>query len=42
MAVALATALACSGCQFLQNEFSTLARTPPSVRALDQPPAHPW
>lgn len=35
-------ALLCSGCQFLQNEFATLDRVPPSVRALDQPAPIPW
>jgi hypothetical protein len=31
------------GCQFLQNEFITLNRVPPSVQAAQQAPApQPW
>ncbi len=34
--------LLAGGCQFLQNEFSTLNVAPPSVRALQEPTPSPW
>ncbi len=41
-ALALVALLSCSACQFLQNEFATLNKTPPSVRQPATPAAQPW
>lgn len=38
--VACLAALLCGGCQFLQNEFSVLDCSPPSVHARPRP--QPW
>ena len=39
-AMVCAAVLLCGGCQFLQNEFATLDRVPPSTRAVPAP--QPW